>query len=368
MKKRIANLFEKNIGRWFEKAKDKRINDAINIENVRNMHTFSIVVIFIEMASMILYGITNRKSSDVIQTLLHVGICVAVCFVVAAASQIMINEYKKNGTISDIKSNMTVDLFYLILSIWGAYGDIRHYINGEQMLTFYIVQICFLCLVVMVPKVGIVLILFSFAYLYGGMYMFDGAVKMQLTNFIIFAVIAIFGNAIQYMIMCEAEKNKLEILDLNRILQQEASVDDLTKLMNRFALTRDMNKFVGKTVYVTMADIDYFKRYNDNYGHLVGDKVLGLVASTIKASFGDETSYRYGGDEFLIIQTDCTEAEYKTKISEWKKNIQSINVPGTPAVVTCSSGYGSGIAWNADEFKEIIKEADDRLYEAKKAR
>ena len=148
----------------------------------------------------------------------------------------------------------------------------------------------------------------------------------------------------------DAEENKIELTELNGFLQKEAAVDDLTGLSNRYALTRDQESFIGKSVYVTMADIDYFKRYNDTYGHLIGDKVLELVAACIKESFGDGYAYRFGGDEFLFVLTGCSHREYEDRIAK------------------CSSGCGYGVPRNKDDFQKIIKEADDRLYDVKKAR
>lgn len=236
------------------------------------------------------------------------------------------------------------------------------------MLTFYVVQFCFLCLIVMTPKIGIILITIAFAFLYAGMYLADGAVNMEPLNYLIFWIIAICGNAIQYTLLRDAKENKIEIMELNGFLRKEAAIDDLTKLNNRYALTRDVGNYIGKMVYVTMADIDYFKRYNDTYGHLIGDGVLELVASYIKEAFGAADSFRYGGDEFLFVMTDCSQKEYDERIADWKKSVESIKIPGVSTVITCSSGFGYGVPTNVEGFKKNIKEADDRLYDVKKAR
>ena len=366
--RKMAGRLKNVIARWFEGTSDKKIVDAINIENTQSMYRFSVIVAVIETISMIMYGIANMGNPNLVMKLMHVAICVVVCLIVAAMSHKARTEYRRSGTVSNLRSTIMVNVFYIVLSVWGAYGDIEHYAAGEQMLTFYIVQFCFLCLIVMTPKIGIILISISFAFLYAGMHFVDGAVKMEPPNYFIFWIIAICGNAIQYTLLRDAEENKIELTELNGFLQKEAAVDDLTGLSNRYALTRDQESFIGKSVYVTMADIDYFKRYNDTYGHLIGDKVLELVAACIKESFGDGYAYRFGGDEFLFVLTGCSHREYEDRIAKWKESVKMITIPDVSTIITCSSGCGYGVPRNKDDFQKIIKEADDRLYDVKKAR
>lgn len=366
--KKAKEFFNKSIGRWFRNASDSRVGDLICIENMRSLYRFSIIVILIEMISILSFFLLHWNTPNFWKTLFNVVCCVIVCAVVAVLAKGIMIQYRKNGKISSRLSNSVVTFFYLLLSVWGAFVDLAHYKNGEQMLTFYIVQFCFLCFVVMMPKLGGILVILSFSFFYFLLYQVDGAAGIQPQNYIIFLLIAIWGNAIQYTILQEAEKNKVEILELNKILQEEAIIDDLTKLKNRNGLNRDMEKYIGQSVYVIMADIDYFKKYNDTYGHLVGDQVLNLVAASAKKTFFGGEAYRYGGDEFLIVLPNCTKEDYEERMREWKKAIRAIQINPVTIPIECSNGSGSGCPKNTDEFKDIIKKADDRLYDAKKAR
>lgn len=67
----------------------------------------------------------------------------------------------------------------------------------------------------------------------------------------------------------------------------------------------------GGSVSLAMLDIDYFKLYNDNYGHQAGDEVIQQVANCLKMKVlrSSDTVARYGGEEFAIIMVDCTEQE-----------------------------------------------------------
>ncbi len=356
--------FIKNL---FASASDRRIVDAINIRNLRNIFIFSAIACLFDAVTLALFSVVRLNDPNFRHTFQNVAYCVVACALVIFLSKAMIRKYEKEGNISNTLANALASFFYALMSAWGIMVDTAHYSAGEQMLTFYIVQFCFLCFVVMHRKLGSVLIVLSFSSLYLCVYFIDGAVRMQPQNYICFMIIAVAGNLIQNTTLQKSEKAKLDILELNQLLQQEAAVDELTQLKNRKALHDDFEKYIGKSVYVIMSDVDDFKSYNDTYGHVVGDNVLRLVADTIKTAFcGD--AYRYGGDEFLIILTDYSDADFNRTIEEWKKAILSIQIAKDVPIITCSYGCERCVIENADDLRTAIKHADDRLYKAKKMR
>lgn len=358
----------KLIKRLFRNATDQRVIDAISIRNMRNIFMFSLIICVFDAISLMLYSITHWDASDFWQTFIHVSCCIAGCGIVAFLSRRFIRKYEKEGTISSSQAHLLVMFFYVVVSGWSIIVDISHYMAGDQMLTFYIAQFCFVCFVVMRPKIGGILIAASFATMYICTYFVDGAAEMQPQNVIVFALIAVVGNAIQHMIFQESEESKADILELNQILQQEASIDDLTKMKNRKALRNDFGTFIGKSVYTIMADIDDFKSCNDTYGHVVGDDVLRQVAAAIMETFGNESTYRYGGDEFFVVLEGCTESEFEEKIGRWTEAIRAIRISDAVISVTCSYGYEQCLIISADELRNAIRKADERLYEAKEAR
>lgn len=365
MKKYLNSLIN-YIGRLFVSPSDRRIIDSINVRNIRSVYTFSVLTGIFDAVSLVLFSVTNRNNPGFLRTFFNVGFCVVTCVAIAVLSKVIIRKHEKCGTISNIKANALVTIFYMLLSAWGILVDVEHYEAGEQMLTFYIVQFCFVCFVDMLPKIGSIIIALSFSALYLTLYSVDGAANVQSQNYVLFALIAVFGNAMQYMILRESEKHKLDILELNLILQQEASVDDLTKLKNRNALRKDFDRNFGKSVYVIMADIDHFKSYNDTYGHVAGDTVLMEVATATKEAFQGGDAYRYGGDEFLVVIADCSEKEFEERIEKWKDLTQSILIPNITHAITCSFGYSRCVLNNSDDLRNAIKAADANLYDVKK--
>ncbi|MEZ8335880.1 GGDEF domain-containing protein [Vibrio splendidus] len=119
-----------------------------------------------------------------------------------------------------------------------------------------------------------------------------------------------------------------------------------------------------------LIDIDFFKQFNDTYGHLLGDKVLQLVANVLKNNTrSSDLVCRYGGEEFtiLLLQTDL---EIASKIADNLRILvseQNLTAPleyESDQQVTISIGCAS--LSQAETVKEVIKLADNALYEAKK--
>jgi GGDEF domain-containing protein len=161
--------------------------------------------------------------------------------------------------------------------------------------------------------------------------------------------------------------------------------DELTGISSRRALVQFVQT-LGRKYTLVMCDIDHFKKFNDSYGHDVGDEVLRLVASKLSQVSGGGRAFRFGGEEFVII-FPRKEAEYvmphieqlRKIIADYpitirlkprpkkapKKNSKKIN--NTNSIhITCSFGVAQRTA-ELNEFDKIMKEADIALYAAKKA-
>lgn len=158
--------------------------------------------------------------------------------------------------------------------------------------------------------------------------------------------------------------------------------DELTKIPSRRALNQYALSLGGK-YSVAMLDIDHFKKFNDNYGHDIGDQVLKLVAAKMAQVKGGGRVFRYGGEEFMVIfprkdanessmtleQLRQTIADYKIVIRhplrKNKKARKGSDVDGFKTVnVTISIGVAT--RENKTSFEQTVKSADEALYRAKK--
>ncbi|MES1955712.1 GGDEF domain-containing protein [Salinisphaera hydrothermalis] len=186
------------------------------------------------------------------------------------------------------------------------------------------------------------------------------------------AMYALFGcwrleqrERVNYLAMRASEHNARE---LDRLTHH----DDLTGVLNRRGLRRALAGLSGPCV-VVLADVDYFKRYNDHYGHLAGDRCLCRVARCLSDTLaGDgEVLARWGGEEFLvIIDTDRPEVGAE-RAERMRSAVRRLGIAhdASPvgAMVSISVGYALGALDSADNLDDLVHRADLALYAAKQA-
>jgi len=170
-----------------------------------------------------------------------------------------------------------------------------------------------------------------------------------------------------------------EIEEINR-LKTEATTDALTHLLNRNGLEQAAGtawalcKRDKKKVGVILADIDYFKSYNDTLGHPEGDNILRQVADSVKSCFRRETDIisRIGGDEFLIFLSEVNDdrilemaQSLSSSIINLKVTTASENNPGD--FLSVSIGVATNTPQPDDLLVDLYKTVDKALYRAKRA-
>lgn len=159
-------------------------------------------------------------------------------------------------------------------------------------------------------------------------------------------------------------------------LKQNASTDALTGLANRRAfdetLLREWRRCMrsGASLGLAMIDVDYFKRFNDSYGHVAGDVCLHKIAQALAISVKRPADFsaRYGGEEFAIILPDTDIAGAVHVLEEACEAVRALSVPHKGVSlehVTMSVGIATSIPHTDDDPQSLIAAADAMLYEAK---
>lgn len=165
-----------------------------------------------------------------------------------------------------------------------------------------------------------------------------------------------------------------------------AFIDELTGIPARRAL-QDKLSTLGKKYTLAMCDIDHFKKFNDTYGHDVGDQVLRMVAAKLDQVSGGGKAYRYGGEEFTLVFPGKSEAEALPYIEQLRETIanypmrirnqnrpedneqgQQMRTKGNDSEivsVTISIGFCEKTVEITDP-QAVIKKADEALYDSKK--
>jgi diguanylate cyclase (GGDEF)-like protein len=165
-----------------------------------------------------------------------------------------------------------------------------------------------------------------------------------------------------------------ELINAKNALKKQATHDSLTGLLNRPAIIERLNqemerrKRYQQNLCVGIMDIDHFKNVNDTYGHNVGDQVLKSTAERIHSALRPYDSFgRYGGEEFLIIMSDCDCDDMSKHYDRLKECLagQPIETSKGPLSITASFGVGITPTGQDIDPEALIGIADKALYRAK---
>jgi len=173
--------------------------------------------------------------------------------------------------------------------------------------------------------------------------------------------------------------SKQEISNLQHSLEAiraESMTDPLTALGNRKYFDRALAEAVkvarerGEPLSMMLFDIDYFKSFNDNYGHLTGDQVLRLVAMTLKQNIkGQDITARYGGEEFAVVLPNTALRQALTVADNIRRAVMSkeLKKKSTGEILgRATISAGVAVLSPRDDADSLIERADACLYAAKR--
>jgi diguanylate cyclase (GGDEF)-like protein len=169
-------------------------------------------------------------------------------------------------------------------------------------------------------------------------------------------------------------KEQLEVH--NASLREESSIDSLTNIPNRrtfdAAYEQEWNHHSrsGKPLALLLADVDFFKRYNDTYGHQRGDQALKTVAEALRAAAKRKVDLvaRYGGEEFALLLPDTTPVSALLVAGRVLETLRAQRVPHEAAPgghLTMSIGVCATVPHAGQTSADLVKMADRALYDAK---
>jgi two-component system cell cycle response regulator len=165
-----------------------------------------------------------------------------------------------------------------------------------------------------------------------------------------------------------------ELIEKNRLLEKMSTTDPLTGLRNRRFVTEILSvefqraRRYGTGLVVVMADLDRFKRINDRYGHIAGDRVLGAVGDRLRSRLrASDVGGRYGGEEFLVILTHSNTEGGAVFAERWRTDLEETAIEvdeGKMIHATLSAGVASFLP-TFESPAGLIAAADSALYRAK---
>ncbi|WP_373483048.1 diguanylate cyclase [Acetobacterium sp.] len=173
-----------------------------------------------------------------------------------------------------------------------------------------------------------------------------------------------------------AQQN-FELEQINHELQRLSLRDPLTELWNR----RKYDETIGlewnrclrqqRPVSLLFIDVDYFKNYNDLYGHVAGDATLIKIGNTLRTALSRPTDMvvRYGGEEFIVLLSETGKEEAIQNANRLREKVEALAIPHAESVVkdciTVSIGVATLLPDTHSNHEDLVKIADKALYQAK---
>jgi len=168
-----------------------------------------------------------------------------------------------------------------------------------------------------------------------------------------------------------------QLRDARRLLTDLANVDELTGLGNRRLINNVLQEEInrarrsGASLSIILLDVDYFKSYNDNYGHPAGDVVLKRLADLMQraTSRAGEVVGRYGGEEFILVLPGASAESARRTADRLQELVIAEGIPHGHSRVTDIITISQGLATIEPDSKlspeDLLKQADTALYTAK---
>jgi diguanylate cyclase (GGDEF)-like protein len=166
------------------------------------------------------------------------------------------------------------------------------------------------------------------------------------------------------VVYLQAMAEKIYFDPLTGIYNRRYFIENAERLLNTLSRSKGM-------LSCMMIDIDFFKKYNDQYGHLKGDECLKNVAQILQSctTRRDDFIARYGGEEFIVILPNTDEKGARIIAERMIEEVRSSNIPhlenGDEKHITVSIGIVSGMAKYSLSVEDFVRRADEAMYESK---
>jgi diguanylate cyclase (GGDEF)-like protein len=178
-------------------------------------------------------------------------------------------------------------------------------------------------------------------------------------------------------IMKMSDTTTIRLNESNLDLKDKAHSDPLTGLYNRRFMEESLERNIrtlsrsGGMLSILMMDVDFFKKFNDTYGHSAGDECLKAVAGALKSAVAREGDFaaRYGGEEFIVVLPNTDEAGACVVAEKLLRAVRDLRIPheknyASPCV-SISIGAATGVVDHSRRPGEYIERADGALYLSK---
>lgn len=356
------------------KEEKEYIRQKVMRRDHKILQTIFCIIALIEAAVLVLSLISTSPNAN--STLEIASRCLySGLIAVSIACIIALEIFRRKGKPFPYFVFLTILTFSLML--WGVGMSIIVSYDSFSLL-YYVLTIiaasALICLEPWVETLCAILATTIYVVLY---YSLDGIKRVDdivyISAVLLALLIALTCFFFNFYRRIKAISLELEITKLNGVLDNKANTDMLTGINNRLFLSdvlENGNEDFGKGGAL-MIDLDHFKKINDTYGHMTGDKCLSEMGRIIRETTKDLKGFsvRYGGEEFLIFIKNSTKEELVFLAESLRSTVEknSVRISDKESIkYTISVGISMGEG--KESFEEMIDESDKALYKAKETR
>ena len=366
----IMDKLKEFFNKWIKFKPDEASVAELDVLNITIVSRVCFVMSILQFLLFFIYAALNFNNlfeigvrSELISFLGNSLICVAGALISWKMTGKKNNRCEHSGVVTTF-----ITLYSGFLLLWEIFVSVNSFLKDGNIFPFLSASLCVAVLVKLRPAVSIALNTSTFLALYLILNFFVKPGAVNLHHYAMFWLLLTSGSIINYRLTINyiIQKNRTKIL--NESLELIANHDSLTRLQNRYAFNQRIPDFLGAEIFIAISDVNEFKKINDTFGHGIGDDVLRLVAETIREIFRSDSAFRFGGDEFLIIETAFECPDFEEKIKRINQRLAKQRINNSDHVISMSFGIVKSRAEAPQDLLELIASADKKLYDEKKLR
>jgi diguanylate cyclase (GGDEF)-like protein len=360
--------------------------------NIGRMYVFAIYTVVLQIALNILNVIKQGGNQDFgavtggrqIDIMYYVILSLFTLFI-GLVFWVLISLARKNRISNPGAKKFLVNaLLYIYCAIQLVFCTFNILSSGG--VNSYIITVLIIGMIPVIrPLQSLISICFAFFYVCAAMYLSRDVSQVwnsvmltdTWTNLIVITGLSACGSVFFYDMYVSNFMQSVQLERKNKELSVLANTDQMTGVPNRRAFVRSFEGLwqsavkSGGQLVVAIADIDFFKAYNDTFGHLEGDKCLMSVANCLQESFrrSSDIVSRYGGEEFLLVFEAMNDEDLRLA-DKARENVHEMRIPHARTDISPYVSISIGVCVVRPTVNTpmngVLKAADDALYESKR--
>ena len=243
---------ERMIKDYFFPEIDKEVQQRMDRTSTKSVETISLVVTLFESLTLILFVLTRKTfGREELRSFYSVLFCIIICIMAFfSAKKILKDEAAKHMHVVILNT-----CYYLVMAFWAMWSSQRRYEDGEQILTFYAVEIMLVCFIALKPWFSTIITLITYMALYTMLYWADGATGIYIMNYFLLFVVSAIAMSVRYHGLLKSSKATIELQKA-----KDSEIKDKVDILQSIADIYDRVNLIDFTDYTEMSIRDKNQR------------------------------------------------------------------------------------------------------------